>query len=86
MNLPVEAKFVFSQDQDSCGDAGQHPCQTLIVDIEDAGDGNYLILKTDRWAISPEDLDAFVQRLKWCVSSCRSVFDDEGEKHDEPVQ
>lgn len=86
MNRPVEAKFVFSQDQDSCGDTGDS-FQTLIVDIEDAGRGNYLILKTDRWAISPEDLDAFVKRLKWCVSSCRSVFDDEeDEKKEQPTE
>ena len=84
MNLPVEAKFVFSQDQDSCGDTGDS-FQTLIVDIEDAGGGNYLILKTDRWAISPEDLDAFVKRLKWCVSSCRSVFDDEEDEKKEQL-
>jgi len=86
MNLPVEAKFVFSQDQDSCGDTGDS-FQTLIVDIEDAGGGNYLILKTDRWAIDPDDIDAFCDRLKWCLRQRRSMFEEEEKQQprDTPV-
>ena len=80
MDLPVRAEFHFSQDGDSCG-GGDY--QDLRVSVEDAGGGSYLILKTDRWAISPEDLDAFVKRLKWCVSSCRSIFDEEDKPKDE---
>lgn len=81
MDFPVGAEFHFSQDGDSCG-GGDY--QDLRVSVVDAGGGSYLILKTDRWAIAPEELDAFVKRLKWCVSSCRSIFDEEDEKKEQP--
>lgn len=53
--------FTFTQDADSCSDAGT---QELGVSVEDAGGGKYLVIKTDRWAIdSVADLTAMLERI-----------------------
>ncbi|MCR4302268.1 MAG: hypothetical protein NUV51_11695 [Sulfuricaulis sp.] len=54
---------VYSQDQDSCGpldDLGQY----ITLETEDAGGGNYIVLKTVRWAMEVADMDALVAKMK----------------------
>ena len=66
MDLPDSASFVWSQDSDDCADNSLY--QALEIKVEDSGGGKYLVLITDRWAIDPSEIDAFVERLKWCLS------------------
>lgn len=39
----------------------------LTVEILDGGGGNYLVIKTDRWAIDADTIDAFAAELKNCL-------------------
>lgn len=57
----VSVKHTFEQDEDCCGrpDALH---QLLDVKTFDGGGGSYLVLTTERWAIS--DVDEFAARLK----------------------
>ena len=68
MRKPVAAKFKFVQDGDSCG--GEET-QDLTVEVDDAGGGCFVILKTDRWALDLDELQAFIDRLKWCAEQCQ---------------
>ena len=43
-----EIKVVYSQDSDGNDSSEEH--QFLEIATEDCGGGNYLVLKTDRWA------------------------------------
>lgn len=58
-----EKTFVYEQDMDCC-DGESDGCQTLTVQTQDGGGGNYIILKTDRWAIDKDDIDKFCSELK----------------------
>lgn len=55
-----EKTFLYEQDNDCCdsGNLGQ----TLTVQTQDGGGGNYIILSTERWAI--DDIDQFCAELK----------------------
>ena len=54
--------FNISQENDSNdpGSLGQY----LTIEVTDNGAGKYLLLKSDRWAIEPTDIDAFCAMLK----------------------
>ncbi len=54
-----ETKITYSQDSDSCDitDLGQ----TLEISTEDAGDGKYIVFKTERWAI--DNIDELIEIL-----------------------
>ena len=55
----VETKDEWYQENDCC-DSG---CgQVLEVWTQDGGGGNFICIKTDRWAI--DDIDAFCKMLK----------------------
>jgi hypothetical protein len=70
---PVEAEFVFSQEDDCCGGDGLG--QSLTVKITDGGGGPFAVIKTDRWALDdPSELTA---TLKWCVAQVEGMFDRE---------
>ena len=58
-----ECSFIIGQDNDSNDESDLG--QTLDISITNAGAGNYLILKTDRWAI--DDVDDFCDMLKGMV-------------------
>lgn len=57
----------FVQPMDSCGpddgDEGDDDCR-LTVETCDAGGGVYLVIKTRRWSVDPEHLEAFVSMLR----------------------
>lgn len=50
------------QDNDSCdgGDLGQY----LEVSTQDGGAGAFLVLRTERWAVDADEIDALAARLK----------------------
>ena len=66
MDLPETASFTWAQEADDCDDNVLY--QRIEIKVEDSGGGKYLVLITDRWAIDPAEIDAFVDRLKWCLS------------------
>lgn len=76
-NIPVSGKFTFFQEQDSCGPLDCN--QTLTVEIDDAGGGPYIILKTKRWALSDDEIDAFSKMLKKHLKYFRPMFEDDHE-------
>jgi len=53
----------YTQDVDSCG-----PVNSLINELEvstvDAGGGWYVVLKTTRWSLDADEIDAFAASLK----------------------
>lgn len=53
----------FTQEQDCCGPVND-PNQYLHVETMDGGNGSYLVIKTQRWALDPEELEQFVATLK----------------------
>ena len=70
MNRPTEGtKFVFSQEADSCSNDDQE----LVVEICDAGNGMFVRISTQGWALDVEDLRKFIGRLKWCVKQCEEA-------------
>lgn len=75
MKKPVQGtRFVFDQEPDSC--APVDAPQMLEVLIDDAGGGPYLVFKTERWALDPEDIGPFIRRLRWCLRQCGEAGDD----------
>lgn len=73
-NLPKGVKRegrveTFSQEMDSAGPVVDEPCaadefQQLRVETRDAGVGPYLVISTERWAIDPDQIDAFAEMLR----------------------
>lgn len=53
----------YSQDVDTWQSADEGP-QTLSLEALESGGGNYIVLKTERWAIDPDEIDAFAEHLK----------------------
>lgn len=55
---------VYSQDQDSCGpleDSGQD----ITLETNDAGGGNYIVIKTERWAMDDaSEINKLVNAMK----------------------
>lgn len=37
--------------------------QKLRVELHDDGGGHYVVLKTERWAIDPDQMEAFAEKL-----------------------
>lgn len=58
-------RLVYVQDTDSCAPAGT---SELVIETHDAGGGPYVTLTTERWAIDPEDIDAFAAALKGAIA------------------
>ena len=63
----ISRKFIqtveMSQEKDCC-DCENIDYQILEIITQDGGGGQYLVIKTDRWAIDPNDIDAFCGFLK----------------------
>lgn len=67
MNRPTEGtRFVFYQDADCCSNEDQE----LTVEICNGGNGMFVRISTQAWALDVEDLRKFIGRLKWCVKQC----------------
>ena len=58
-----ETEHKFWQDVDS-DQSSDDICQTLTLKTINAGGGAYIVMETTRWAIDPEDIDAFADCLK----------------------
>lgn len=56
-----ELRVLWHQEVDCCQDGDM---QFLEVRTADGGGGNYLVLKAERWAIDPKDIDGFCDALK----------------------
>ena len=56
--------FQFTQGGDSMT---LSPVNELDVEITDAGGGPYIVIKTERWALNPEELQGFVNELMRCI-------------------
>jgi hypothetical protein len=54
-----EVKVTYTQESDSCQSADEG--QLLEVFTEDAGNGKYIVFKTERWAI--DSIDELVEIL-----------------------
>ncbi len=57
------ATLTYGQDPDSNAPTGTI-LNRLAVQVTDAGGGPYLVLATERWALDPEDVDAFAALLR----------------------
>jgi hypothetical protein len=73
----LSVSVTFTQEEDTSGRAN-YDYQDLKVDIIDMGsyDGSeqslddfYIVLKTERWAIDVNEIDAFANRLKELVAT-----------------
>lgn len=70
MNRPTAGtKFVFSQDADCCSNEQQE----LVVEMCDGGNGMFVRISTQGWALDVEDLRKFIGRLKWCLKTCEEA-------------
>ena len=70
------------QAADSCApkDVEQH----LDITIEDAGGGHYIVIKTKRWALDPEDFVALAKYLKRLCDDADKALDKALESTDFP--
>lgn len=57
-----EVKLTFTQEPDSC--SPHDLVHALHVETDDAGAGPYLVLRTERWALDFEGVDAFAEMLR----------------------
>ena len=64
-----DVNILLIQDQDSC--CNNQNLQELKISLLDAGAGHYIVLKTSRWAIDPEDID----KLCVCLKNFVTIFD-----------
>ena len=58
-----EASFMYTQELDCC-DSESMGVQQLEVETQDGGGGNYIVIKTARWALDANSIDAFAAELK----------------------
>jgi hypothetical protein len=54
---------LYSQEADSCAPINTEYCE-LSIEITDAGGGPYAVIKTERWALDADAIDAFAAELK----------------------
>ena len=57
-----KVKFTYAQESDSCQSSDE--AQEITISTDNAGGGNFIILKTARWALGADEIDAFCQKLK----------------------
>jgi hypothetical protein len=62
---PILVKSTYSQPSDSCGP--NEDDQFIEIEKYNAGQGDYIVLKTERWAFDPEELDAFIRMIKTVI-------------------
>lgn len=71
-------KFVFDQEVDDCF-YEDVTTNTIEVEVYDGGAGRYIAIKTNRWALDPEDVKPFVETLFWCFKQTRDIGGDDDE-------
>lgn len=59
----IEKTHIFEQEKDCC-DGQSDYSQYLELKTQDGGGGNFLVLKTDRWALDLDNIDEFCKQLK----------------------
>lgn len=59
----VEKTIVYEQEKDTC-DGESFYVQTIELKTQDGGGGNFLVFKTERWALDYDNIDNFCQTLK----------------------
>jgi hypothetical protein len=70
-DMPEELTYSFTQDVDCCVSG---ICNQLEVSTPDGGGGNYIAIKTERWAIDGnEEIDSFCAMLKKCLASVKGT-------------
>lgn len=69
----IGTKFVFFQEPDCCSIDGQE----LVAEMCDGGNGMFVRISTQGWALDVEDLRKFIGRLKWCVKQCEQINKEE---------
>lgn len=65
IKLPTDVECIsikLRQEPDSCSNDKDY--QVLTISTDNAGGGKYVIIKTPRWSINPDDIDKFAQILK----------------------
>lgn len=72
-----EVHHTYSQDVDCCAEG---VCNTLQVFTQDGGGGPYLVIKTERWAIDPTELGAFVKMLRSVLRPVQRAAEEEEER------
>jgi hypothetical protein len=73
VNRPTAGtRFVFFQGADCCSFEEQE----LVAEICDGGNGMFVRISTQGWALDVEDLRKFINRLKWCVKQCEEAKDE----------
>lgn len=65
---PSASTHIYEQDEDSAGRTS-HDSQQLEIEVTDAGGGPYIVIKTERWALEAESIDAFADELKARLSA-----------------
>ncbi len=62
LTIPRDAiisRLVLMQPADSCA-MNANEAQTIDMGVSDAGGGNYVVIKTDRWAANDTDIGALL--------------------------
>lgn len=54
-------KALYTQEPDA---ASAELCHAICLERVDNGGGPYLVISTDRWALDPDEVDAFADTLK----------------------
>jgi len=60
---PESWSETYSQDTDTWQPSNEGP-QTLSLEALESEGGHYIVLKTERWAIDPDEIDGFAEHLK----------------------
>ena len=55
-------KLNIRQPADSCQEFDED--QTATVELDNAGGGYFVRIKTDNWSVAPEDIDGLARKLK----------------------
>lgn len=71
-----QVKEVYFQEGD-CYDSRD---QFVKLSTHDGGGGPYITIETERWAINPEDIDAFAQKMKDLIVRVEQANDSSGDK------
>lgn len=71
-NIPIAAKYTFHQERDCCGEGDED--NYLEIETHDGGGGQYLVIKTERWAIEPGEFPEFINLLKKSLKTVRDQF------------
>lgn len=57
----------YTQEVDSCGPSGGG-YNLLDIEVTNAGGGPYIIIKTDRWALDVDDMEALSKEIRRLIN------------------